>query len=54
MQGIQVGAFVVKFTLPSAKREPDILKTDLVATTEVTPIPVEALARRLDGTARGR
>ncbi len=48
MQGIQVGAFVIKFTLPSSKKETDILRTDLVATTEVTQIPQEALARRLD------
>jgi hypothetical protein len=46
-QGMQVGAFIVKFTMPSSKRESDILRTDLVATTEVLPIPVEALARRL-------
>ena len=47
MQGIQVGAFVVKFTLPSTKKETDILRTDLVATADVTPIPLEALERRL-------
>jgi hypothetical protein len=49
MQGLQVGAFLIKFTLPTAKRESDILRTDLVATTEVMRIPVEAIARRLDG-----
>ena len=48
MQGMQVGGFMAKFTLPSAKKEADILRTDLVATTEVTPIPVEALARRFE------
>jgi hypothetical protein len=46
-QGIQVGAFVTKFTLPSSKKETDILRTDLVATTEVINIPVDALASRL-------
>lgn len=48
-QGIQIGAFIVQFTIPAGKREPDILRTDLVATTEVTPIPMEAISRRLDG-----
>ncbi len=46
-QGIQVGGFIVQFSLPSTKKEVDILRTDLVATTEVTAIPMEALARRL-------
>ncbi|MFT5300096.1 MAG: hypothetical protein ACI87E_000855 [Mariniblastus sp.] len=48
MQGIQVGGFLVKFTLPSSKKETDILRTDLVATTEVTPIPNQVFARRLE------
>ena len=52
MQGIQVGAFVIKFTLPTSKKESDILRTDLVATTEVTAVPAEALARRLDGNVK--
>jgi len=39
---------MAKFTLPSAKKEADILRTDLVATTEVTPLPVETLARRFE------
>lgn len=46
-QGIQIGGFIVKFLLPSTKKEVDILRTDLVATTEVTPIPAEVLARRM-------
>lgn len=48
MHGIQVGGFLIKFTLPSSKKETDILRTDLVATTEVTTIPHEAFARRLE------
>ena len=48
MQGIQVGGFLVKFTLPPSKKEEDILRTDLVATTEVTTIPKEAFQRRLE------
>ena len=52
MQGMQVGGFMAKFTLPSAKKETDILRTDLVATTEVTPIPVEAFARRFERGAK--
>ncbi|MEM9943169.1 MAG: helix-turn-helix transcriptional regulator [Planctomycetota bacterium] len=47
MQGIQVGGFLAKFNLPSSKKEKDILRTDLVATTEVTKIPVESFERRL-------
>lgn len=52
MQGIQVGGFMVKFTLPSSKKVPDILRTDLVATTEVITIPQEAFARRLERSGR--
>lgn len=48
MQGIQVGGFLIKFTLPSSKKESDILRTDLVATTDVTKIPREAFERRLE------
>lgn len=52
MQGIQVGGFMVKFVLPSSKKEADILRTDLVAMTEVTPIPEKAFARRLERTTK--
>jgi hypothetical protein len=52
MQGLQVGAFLIKFTLPTAKKESDILRTDLVATTEVMRLPVEAISRRLDGSLK--
>ena len=51
-QGIQVGGFIVQFAMPPGKREADILRTDLVATTEVIQIPVEAIARRLDTSSR--
>jgi hypothetical protein len=47
-QGIQIGAFIVEFTMPPGKKETDILRTDLVATAEVTSIPEEAIARRLE------
>lgn len=47
MQGIQIGAFIVQFELPSTNKDTDILRIDLVANTEVTPIPVEAIERRL-------
>ena len=47
MHGIQVGAFIVQFDLAPSKKETDILRVDLVATTKVTPIPVEAIQRRL-------
>lgn len=46
-QGIQIGAFIVQFEMPSTKRDDDILRVDLVATSTVTPIPVEAIERRL-------
>ena len=47
-QGMQIGAFIVEFTMPAGKKETDILRTDLVATAEVTRIPEEAIARRLE------
>lgn len=47
MHGIQIGAFIVQFDLPASKKETDILRVDLVATSKVTPIPVEAIERRL-------
>jgi hypothetical protein len=53
MQGMQVGGFMAKFTLPTAKKEFDILRTDLVAAAEVTSIPVEAFARRFERGYKG-
>lgn len=53
MQGMQVGGFMAKFTLPTAKKESDILRTDLVAAAEVTSIPVEAFARRFERGYKG-
>jgi hypothetical protein len=47
-QGLQIGAYIVQFTMPAGKKEVDILRTDLVANAEVTPIPAEAIARRLE------
>ncbi len=49
-QGMQIGAFIVRFTLASqdAKRHShDILRTDLVAETEVIPLSGKAIHRRL-------
>ena len=46
-QGIQIGAFIVQFEMPGSKKEEDVLRVDLVATSTVTPIPVEAIERRL-------
>jgi hypothetical protein len=54
MQGLQVGAYLIRFTLPPGKKDTDILRTDLVATTEVTRIPAEAIARRLDSATKPR
>ena len=45
-QGMQVGAFIVQFDV-SSNKDVDILRTDLVANSKVTPIPTEALERRL-------
>ena len=47
MHGISIGAFVVQFTEPQTKKDKNILRTDLVATTKVTPIPVESIEKRL-------
>ncbi len=47
MHGIQIGAFIMQFDVPGTKKEVDILRTDLVATSKVTPIPVEAIERRM-------
>ena len=47
-QGMQIGAFIVEFTMAAGKKEKDILRTDLVATAEVTRIPEEAIVRRLE------
>ena len=45
-QGIQVGAFIVQFDV-SSNKDIDILRTDLVANSKVTPIPAKALEKRL-------
>ena len=47
-QGIQAGAFIVQFSLPSGKKAIDILQTDLVASTKVTALPEEVLRRRFE------
>ncbi len=47
-QGIQAGAFIVQFSLPSSKKEIDILQTDLVASTKVTALSEEVLRRRFE------
>lgn len=54
MQGLQVGAYLIRFTLPSGKKDSDILRTDLVATADVTRIPVESIARRLESAGKQR
>lgn len=54
MQGLQVGAYLIRFTLNSGKKDSDILRTDLAATADVTRIPVESIARRLDSAVKQR
>lgn len=47
-QGIQVGAFIVQFTLSSGKdKSQDILRTDLVANTKIIPLSSEVIQRRI-------
>ena len=46
---MQVGAFIVQYRPSEEVDEPyDILRTDLIGTPTVTPLPVEAIARRLE------
>jgi hypothetical protein len=47
--GIQVGAFIVKYSFSSEEdHRPDLLKTDLVAGTTIIPLAEQVIARRLD------
>jgi hypothetical protein len=46
--GIQVGAFIVKYQFGKDDQLPDLLKTDLVAETKITPLHHDVIARRLD------
>jgi hypothetical protein len=45
---LQVGAYIVQYKPSEEAEEPlDILRTDLVSAPTITPLPVEALRRRL-------
>ncbi len=45
---LQIGAYIVKYQFADAAPEPnDLLRTDLTANPTITPLPVEAIARRL-------
>jgi hypothetical protein len=47
--GIQVGAFIVQYTLsPEEEAVRDVLRTDLIAETQIIPLSHETIARRLD------
>ena len=48
MQGIQIGAYLIRFSVSNNKRDRDILRTDLLANSEVMPIPVESIAKRVE------
>ena len=50
-QGIQMGLFLVEFVMNKRGKKHDILRTDLVASTHVTPISCEAIERRLGARA---
>jgi len=46
--GIQVGAFIVQYTLNTNEAvDQDILRTDLVANTQVIPLAAETIERRI-------
>ena len=45
--GMQVGAFVVQFTITSQHDKSDMLRTDVMANTKVIPLDEEVLARRI-------
>ncbi|MCU0958998.1 MAG: helix-turn-helix transcriptional regulator [Pirellulaceae bacterium] len=52
--GIQVGAFIVKYTFSSEEaHQPDLLQTDLIAGTTIIPLEQQVIARRLEATAAG-
>lgn len=45
---LQIGAYIVKYQFAETAPEPnDLLRTDLTANPTITPLPVEAIARRL-------
>jgi hypothetical protein len=45
---LQIGAYIVKYSFSETSHEPnDLLRTDLTANPTITPLPVEAIARRL-------
>jgi len=47
--GIQVGAFIVKYTFSDEQdQQADLLRTDLVAGTTIIPLSHDVIARRLD------
>jgi hypothetical protein len=46
---LQVGAYIVQYQAASEASDPnDILRTDVTGTPSVTPLPIEAIARRLE------
>ncbi len=48
--GIQVGAFIVKYTFTSGGHKDDLLNTDLSAATEIIPLAESVIARRIQAT----
>jgi len=45
---LQIGAYIVQYSSSEEANEPnELLKTDLIATPTITPLPVEAIRRRL-------
>ncbi len=47
-QGIQIGAFIVQFSMATAaKKGSDILRTDLAAVSKVIPVPAESIGSRI-------
>lgn len=49
---LQIGAFIVQYSPSEDANQPnDLLRTDLTATLSITPLPVEAISRRLQNKA---
>ncbi len=46
---LQVGAYIVQYQSSTEASDPnDILRTDVIGTPTITPLPIEAIARRLE------
>ncbi|HBE69852.1 MAG TPA: XRE family transcriptional regulator [Planctomycetaceae bacterium] len=46
---LQIGAFIVQYDISGEAAADDILRTDVIGNPTITPIPTEAIRRRLEG-----